>query len=315
MGLSLIAFLNQYELVIVGNALCHWLEIQISRNGGIHYRLNGPLENANLTIKQSQSYLFIFWLDFSRHATAVQFAYRWLVLNKIIFIYKKMSLNREKQVSNKFYLLMLLIPFAFVSLEILALLYDRIQNCHGCEADGELVYIVKYVIFSLLFSDSNNFNQQGTSSMIVGTIFFLTFATITINSIITFTVLCWLKTRKGLMQQNERSRKINRQVSIVLFLQALYPIGLAMIPSILVTIVIVLDMPIPGLLSLMVTQVWNTVVYPMIAILVIGHYRRSLLKMFGLKRRSIVASSETQHPRQTNAVNQVGSSGRMMIAS
>ena len=138
---------------------------------------------------------------------------------------------------------------------------------------------------------------------------FLTSAAITVHSIAYFTFACWLKTQNGLMMaQNARSRKINRQVSIVLIAQAIYPIGLAVIPIVIVVIYGIIGMPIPLWLSLLVTQVWNTVVYPMIAILVIGHYRRSLMKMFGFKRRRrTLVSSGTQHARQATVGNWIES--------
>ena len=151
--------------------------------------------------------------------------------------------------------------------------------------------------------------------MYINSAVYMVFTIITSNAIIIFTILCWRKTRQGLMQENARSRKINRQVSIVLIAQAVYPIGLAVIPVVILAIYGIVGMPVPSWLSLLTTQVWNTVVYPLIAILVIGHYRRSLVKMFGFKERNSASTNITQLVRHANVGNQVGSSERPIVAS
>ena len=103
-----------------------------------------------------------------------------------------------------------------------------------------------------------------------------------IACILLFNFLCWLKSRHELMVQHQQtSRKINRQVTIVLLLQAIYAIVIVMIPSSLAIFNYTSYNAFPEWLSFLIYQNWNGIAYPLSTFFIIGHYRRYLAKNIG----------------------------------
>jgi len=102
-------------------------------------------------------------------------------------------------------------------------------------------------------------------------------------------LLIWFKARSTNLSetQNNNKREVNRQIGLVLLLQAIIPMIFFAFPSVTVCIFNALGLQRPEWLSIAYSQNWIWVVYPLISILVIKDYRRTLSSMLKCKKTHI----------------------------
>jgi hypothetical protein len=94
-----------------------------------------------------------------------------------------------------------------------------------------------------------------------------------------------MKTRRTLVPESPHRQEINRQVGLVLLIQAILPFILSTLPITIILIYIAAGLQIPGWLSILFTQTLTSCAYPILAIFLIRHYRRNIKELIFAKKK------------------------------
>jgi hypothetical protein len=103
--------------------------------------------------------------------------------------------------------------------------------------------------------------------------------------------LIWRKTRQCLLPEQQKSVTVSRQVGRVLLIQALLPLALQTLPSIILTLSIELGHALSVQSSFLFAQTWTSCIYPLATMACIGHYRRQIKKIISWGNTSIYPST------------------------
>jgi hypothetical protein len=104
------------------------------------------------------------------------------------------------------------------------------------------------------------------------------FNLLTYSTILIVNVLIWRKTRTELMPNQQQSREISHQVGQALLVQALFPLALSLLPTLLTLCTILAGGKGDEWLAVPYFQYWAGLVNPVTVILFVRQYRDVLLK-------------------------------------
>lgn len=132
----------------------------ISDGQFIYYFSNGPFATFFAHyLREIPYFIFLAWLEFAKHAVAVQCFYRWLVIcrykNKILF---NLLFFSGQKLSKIHYILLLCIPAALVAFQISIVPFGwsqeisqygpyHYENCSICPKDQEILFLMRQVFF------------------------------------------------------------------------------------------------------------------------------------------------------------------------
>jgi len=106
-----------------------------------------------------------------------------------------------------------------------------------------------------------------------------------------------------LMPGQQQSREISRQVGQALLVQALFPLALSLLPTLLAAITVLTGSKGDDWFTVPYYQYWAALVNPVATILIVRQYRNALLEAIGKTSSAAVQPiSNTQQQQQQNGV-------------